>query len=218
MKTPNDHQNYAIIAERNRIARDIHDTLSHGFTGILLQLEIADQALADRLPRDAAGSIRRARELALESLQDMRHSISGIRSPVIEERNLCGALDSLIKKMTSGSALRTEFIATGRTVDLPARWQENLLNIGREALTNTIRRARASRFNVRVSYGARELRLNLDDDGRGFDPGEFNGGFGLQGMRERAETVGGLLSVSSVKGIGTSIRVALPLCQLNREN
>jgi signal transduction histidine kinase len=111
-----------------------------------------------------------------------------------------------------GTALHTKFAAQGKLPTLPQAWQENLLRIGQEALTNTLKYAHARNFETRLSCKAKELRLELRDDGDGFKIKDQNDGVGLTGMRERVEQMGGTLTLKSQRGKGTNIVVVLP-CQ-----
>jgi len=121
-----------------------------------------------------------------------------------------GALKGIIKNTTFGTALHTKFDTQGKLPEVPRPWQENLLHIGQEALTNTLKYAHARNFETRLSYKARELRLQLRDDGDGFKVKERHDGAGLTGMRERVEQMGGELKISSLRGKGTKITIVLP--------
>ena len=127
-----------------------------------------------------------------------------------EEHNFWDALKGIIRNTTVGTALHTKFEAHGKLPELPWPWQENLLHIGQEALTNTLKYARARNFETRLSYKAKELSLELRDDGHGFRVKERHDGVGLTGMRERVEQMGGELKISSSRGKGTKITVVLP--------
>jgi signal transduction histidine kinase len=199
----------AIAAERSRMARDIHDTLAHGFTGVMLQLEAAEDALSRNLAGMASKHVGRAREIARDGLREARRSVGALRSEPIERRNLCEAMNGMMKKMTDGTALRAQFVSSGRRRELPMVCEENLLHIGREALTNTVRHARATEFEARLAFDAKTVRLDLRDNGCGHDPAASNDGFGLLGMRERVESIGGRLLIRSARGLGTSIFVVL---------
>ncbi|MGH7969370.1 MAG: GAF domain-containing protein, partial [Limisphaerales bacterium] len=120
----------AVIAERNRMARDIHDTLAQGFTGVIVQLEAAADASSEGLTKDANEHIARAGDLARWSLQEARRSVQALRPLALEEKDLYGALDDLLKKMTTGSGLQTELALKGAPRGLPTLWGENLLRIG----------------------------------------------------------------------------------------
>jgi len=200
----------AVVAERNRLARDIHDTLAQGLTGVIVQLEAAEDAQARNLVKDAAAHVERASELAREGLQEARRSVHALRPLVLAGKNLCAAMEELMRKMTMGTSLRAEFTIQGEPQPLPQEWEENLLRVGQEVLTNTLRHARASHFKVHFVFDPQTIRLELRDDGCGFDPAKRHDGFGLLGIKERVETMGGELAVQSVAENGTAIFVVLP--------
>ena len=201
----------AVIAERNRMARDIHDTLAQGFTGVIVQLQAAEDARQRGLAVAADEHVRRASDMARESLGEARRSVHALRPQSLEENDLCEALDAMFTKMTAGTALRTEFSFQGDPRSLPATWEENLLHIGQEALTNVLRHAGASNFTARITFERDQARLDFRDDGCGFDPDGKRGGFGLRGMRERVERMGGGLVIRSEPGRGCAISVTVPL-------
>jgi signal transduction histidine kinase len=190
----------AVAAERNRMARDI-----------LVTLEAVEEAMSQKLTAKAEEHLSRAGELAREVLQEARRSVQSLRPRALEEKGLCEALDALIQKMTEGTSLRASFMVQGQPRDLPPEWEENLLRIGQEVLTNALRHAQASEFNAQIAFDDREIRLHLRDNGLGFDPAARHDGFGLQGTRERVEGMGGHLSIQSRRDGGTAIYVVLPL-------
>jgi PAS domain S-box-containing protein len=206
----------AVMAERNRMARDIHDTLAQGFTGVILQLEAVEEATSQRLAAKAGEHLTRASELAREGLREARRSVWALRPQTLEEKDLCEALRGLIQKLTAGTPVRAEFIVQGKPRGLPQDWEENLLRIGQEVLTNSLRHAQASEFKAQLAFHEGEIRLNLRDNGSGFDPAGRHDGFGLQGMRERVEGMGGQMSIQSAKGEGTAIFIVLPLANALR--
>jgi signal transduction histidine kinase len=128
----------------------------------------------------------------------------------LQHGNFWDALKGIIKNTTAGTALHTTFELRGKLRDLPPVWQENLLHIGQEALTNALKYAHPRNFETRLSCNANELRLELHDDGDGFKVSEQHDGFGLAGMRERVEQMGGKLTIASSRGKGTKVVVALP--------
>jgi len=205
----------AVMAERNRMARDIHDTLAQGFTGVIVQLEAAADATSKGLAKEAEEHLDRAGDLARESLREARRSVLALRPQVLEENNLCAALESLLKKMTAGTPVQAEFISQGEPRKLPPEWEENLLRIAQEVLTNVLRHAQASHFSAQLEFDASEIRLELRDNGRGFDPAGKHDGFGLIGMKERVEGMGGQLTIQSVNGMGTAIQIVLPLTDIH---
>ena len=206
----------AVAAERNRMARDIHDTLAQGFTSVIVQLEAVEEAMSQRLPGKAGEHLTRAGELARESLQEARRSVRALRPRALEEKELREALEGLIQRMTEGTGLRANFIVQGEPRELPLDWEENLLRIGQEVLTNVLRHAQASQFNAQLAFDDSEIRLHLRDNGSGFDPARRHDGFGLQGMRERVEGMGGRMSIRSAKGEGAAISIILPLANAGR--
>ena len=185
----------AVFEERNRMARDIHDTLAQGFTGVIVQLEAAEDAISCGSRREADKHLHRAGELARQSLSEARRSVHALRPRALEEHNFWDALKGSIKNTTVGTALHATFEAQGKLPELPQPWQENLLHIGQEALTNTLKYAHARNFKTRLTYKAKELRLELRDDGDGFKVKDRHDGVGLRGMRERVEQMGGELEI-----------------------
>ena len=201
----------AILEERNRMARDIHDTLAQGFTGVIVQLEAVEDAIACCRRKEANEHLQRAGELARRSLNEARRSVHALRPQALQGANFWEALKGLIKNTTAGTALHTTFNVRGKMRHLPLVWQENLLHIGQEALTNALKYAHPRNFETRLTFNTKELRLQLRDDGDGFKIMDRHDGFGLAGMRERVEQMGGTLKISSARGKGTEVTVVLPL-------
>jgi PAS domain S-box-containing protein len=201
----------AVLAERNRMARDVHDTLAQGFTGVIVQLEAAEYAISERDRKDADSHLHRARELARKSLSEARRSMRALRPQALEQDDFWQALKRIIKNTTVGTSLRTSFETQGKVPVLPQAWQENLLRVGQEALTNALRYAHAQHFRTRLICNAKNVRLELSDDGDGFQLKDRHDGFGLTGMRERAEEMGGKLKIVSSPGRGTTIMATLSL-------
>jgi len=192
------------------MARDIHDTLAQGFTGVIVQLEAAEDAIVCGSRKEADKHLRHAGELARRSLSEARRSVHALRPQALQEHNFWDALKGIIKNTTAGTSLHITFQAQGKLPELPQPWQENLLHIGQEALTNTLKYAHAANFETRLSYKAKELRLELRDDGDGFKAEDRHDGVGLTGMRERVEQMGGELKITSSRRKGTKITVLLP--------
>ena len=160
MRLSRESQQAAVIAERNRMARDIHDTLAQGLTGVIVQLEAAEDAQAQNLAKDAAAHIERASDLARDSLQEARRSVHALRPLVLAGKNLCAAIEELIRKMVTGTNLHTEFTIQGEPQLMPQEWEENLLRVAQEVLTNTLRHARASHFKVHFAFDPQTIRLS----------------------------------------------------------
>jgi signal transduction histidine kinase len=190
------------------MARDIHDTLAQGFTGVIVQLEAAADASSRGMDKESEKHRDRASELARESLDEARVSLRALRPSVLEKNELCGALDGLFAKMTKSISLQAEFHCHGKKRSLPARWDEHLLRIAQESLSNSNRHSNARRFLADLYYDAAEIRLELRDDGGGFDVALRHEGFGLIGIQERVDEMGGTLVIRSTStGTTTSVRV-----------
>jgi signal transduction histidine kinase len=192
----------AVLEERTRMARDIHDTLAQGFTGVIVQLDAAVEALRDEEPEGAGKHIG----LARESLGEARRSVHALRPRALEKAAFHEALKAIITNTTAGTSLRADFELDGQPCQLAPSVEENLLHIGQEALTNTLKHAHATEFRARLSFNPGGIRLELRDNGDGFlaDAGN-GGGFGLIGMKERAEQIGATRTVTSEPGAGTNI-------------
>ncbi|HMP82239.1 MAG TPA: GAF domain-containing protein [Verrucomicrobiota bacterium] len=199
----------AVIAERNRLARDMHDTLAQGFTGVIMQLEAAKGAMASADAASAVTHIERAEALARSSLGEARRSVRAMRTRSLVDGTLSTALDDLLKRMTSGTELQAELAVRGLTRPMPPACEEGLLRIAQESLTNTIKYAKARRFSATLSFLSGAVQLQLADDGCGFDPRAESDGFGLIGMRERTEQMAGQFVLRSKPGEGTEIVVEL---------
>ena len=204
----------AVLAERNRIAREIHDNLAQEILGISVQLEIVARTMASA-PDAARKHLDRARALVRSSVAEARRYVWDLRSQSLDERDLPAALAEMTRRLTAESGVQTQFSVGGTFRPLAPQVENNLLRIGQEAVNNAVRHARARVITVSLEFGAREVRLEVKDDGRGFDSGNYNGGagghFGLVGMRERAEQMGGTASVASAPGRGTAVTVSVPI-------
>jgi len=199
----------AVIAERNRMARDIHDTLAQGFTGVIMQLEAVKGALAQNNVAEATDRVERAGDLARVGLGEARRSVLALRPRSLQGTTLCVALDNLLKRMTNGSGLQAEFHLEGAEPAMPAEWEEGLLRVAQESLTNTIKHAKAKNFRATLTMGAKEIQFRLVDDGSGFDLQAEHDGFGLLGMKERVDQLGGQFILRSMPDQGTEIQIIL---------
>src|SRR5438445_2900422 len=140
----------AILEERNRLARDIHDTLGQGFTGVIVQLEAVEDAIAWCRRKEANEHWQRTRELARQGLNEARRSVHALRPQGLQRGNFWEALKGIVKNTTAGTTLHTRFELRGKLRELPLVWQENLLHIGQEALTNALKYARPRNFETRL--------------------------------------------------------------------
>jgi signal transduction histidine kinase len=198
-----------VIEERNRMARDIHDTLAQGFTGVIIQLEAAKEVIATGEQPAALHHIQRAADLARSMLAEARRSVHSLRPIALEQIGLRGAFLALLDKMTDGTGIESSFILNGHPRALPLEWEEALLRIGQEALTNALRHASMRRFAVTLTFSPSGVELTLADDGVGFNPDRMSPGMGLAGMRERIERLRGELRIASHPATGTTIMARL---------
>jgi signal transduction histidine kinase len=201
----------AVLGERNRMARDIHDTLAQGFTGVIVQLEAVADAISSGDHKEGEKYLQRASELARRSLNEARRSVHALRPAALQRANFWEALKGIIKNTTAGSAICTRTKLKGKVPDLPPDWEENLMHIGQEALTNALKYAHADLFETHLICNAKQLRLEFQDDGDGFKLRDRHDGFGLAGMRERVEQMGGELKIITARGQGTKVSVVLPM-------
>jgi two-component system NarL family sensor kinase len=202
------------VEERNRLAREIHDTLAQGLTATALQLESAD-ALLDAGPEEAHEPLRRALSLTRSNLEEARRSVLDLRAAPLEGRPLSEALKALVERWEAETGIGARYRAVNGSRPLPPRVEAALYRICQETLTNVARHAAAERVTVRLVATPERVRLVVEDDGRGFDASDVpEGRHGLVGMRERAEMLGGTLEVRSNPGAGTRIEAAVPLEKL----
>ena len=199
-----------ILEERTRMARDIHDTLAQGFTGVIVQLEAVAGAISCGKPKKVSKCLQRAADLARRSLNEARRSVHALRPEALERTNFWEALKGIIKNTAAATPIRTKSTLRGKLPQLRLDWQEDLMRIGQEALTNTLKYAHADTFETRLICHANKLRLEFQDDGDGFNVKDQHDGVGLTGMRERVAQMGGELKISSARGKGTKITVVLP--------
>jgi signal transduction histidine kinase len=204
-------QRAAVLEERNRMAREIHDTLAQGLTGVVVHLQAAEDVDTTD-PADRQAHITQALLLAKESLTEARHSVWALRPHALEKSDLYGALLTVTEQMTAGTTLCARCRVEGTPYPLPPEVESNLLRIGQEALTNTLKHAGASELCLEVAFESAQVRLRVRDNGQGFDPERPAAeGFGLRGLRERAESLGAELLLTSHPGQGTQIVISVPV-------
>ena len=199
----------AILQERNRLAREIHDTLAQGFVAMKLHLDVIEDLLGDE-PDAIRPHIERARVLVRDSLAEARRSVQALRASALEQGDLTSALRALIETMTQNTSIRGEFLQHGQYRALPSDVEDELLRIGQEALTNALRHAGPTTIYVTLSFDADHLALLVQDNGRGFDPSAV-GGYGLRGIRERAARLNAQLTLDTAPGKGTRLLVSVPV-------
>ena len=198
--------------ERQRMAREIHDTLAQGLTGIITQLEAAQQTSNDTERERRIGN---AKQLARDSLAEARRSVQALRPQALEDGKLPDALAEEVARWSATSGVAAEVRTTGDAGALHPEVEATLLRIAQEALANVAKHAGASRAWVTLSYMGDVVTLDVRDDGTGFDPAlapesHIGGGFGLIAMRQRVNRLAGQLEIESEPGAGTVVSASLP--------
>jgi signal transduction histidine kinase len=205
--------------ERQRMAREIHDTLAQGLTGIVTQLEAAQQTTRDA---ERERRISNAKRLARDSLAEARRSVQALRPQALENSKLPDALAGEVARWSATSGVAGEVSTTGEARVLHPEVEVTLLRVAQEALANVAKHARASRAGVTLSYMEDVVTLDVRDDGAGFDPIQTppraagpdriqaEGGFGLIAMRQRVSRLAGQLEIESEPGAGTAVSASLP--------
>jgi predicted ATPase/signal transduction histidine kinase len=199
-----------ILQERNRMAREIHDTLAQAFTGIIVHLAAAERAMA-RDSQQVLTHIQTVRELAKNGLSEAKRSVEALRPQLLENSDLSTALNYIATQMSSHTDTSTMLEVMGTAYPLPVEVENNLLRIGQEALTNAFKYAKANTIQIELIYEEAQASLRVKDNGQGFDRESpcFSNGFGLLGMRERADRIGAKLVVNSQPGKGTEVIVSI---------
>lgn len=212
----------AVMEERNRMAREIHDTLAQGFSGIILQLEAAEQALGEDITA-AERHLNQARSLARKSLAEARRSVWNLRPQALEQVPLPEALKQEVDRFAQTTGIKAELTVAGVRRNVAAEIEAALLRICQEALTNVRKHAEATEVNVKLVFDEDMLELGIADDGKGFETRALSddevrkkGTFGLISMRERARSIKGNFEILSEKGKGTMVRVTVPLREVDR--
>lgn len=204
----------AVIAERTRIAREIHDTLAQGFVGVSVQLELVRRLMSTSL--DSAHEVLgQAQQLVQQSLAEARRSIWNLRAEPGPDEDLRSKLSNAVQQSMQNHALDVKIDVTGAYRPLPPKIETEVLRIGQEAVRNVVRHANATRLRVTLAFDSTKAQMTIWDDGQGFSPQQYaaapDGHFGLRGMRERAEAINANLNVTSSAGKGTQVSLELPL-------
>jgi signal transduction histidine kinase/ligand-binding sensor domain-containing protein len=203
----------AVLGERSRIAREIHDTLAQGYVGVSVQLEVLAELLRQRKMEDVGKQLDQTRDYVRHGLADARQSIWALRTPDASETTLPVKFRRMVEA-ARGNGLTTRFSLFGAYRQLPTETEREMARVAQEAILNVKKHAGASELWVQLEYGHETVALEIRDDGRGGAlerKAETSAGhFGLTGMRERAEAIGATLEVSSAPGEGTTIRLSVP--------
>jgi signal transduction histidine kinase len=201
-----------VFDERRRMAREIHDTLAQGLTGIVTQLQAAEQ-VASRVPGDPSGWRRHvdaAKRLARDSLSEARRSVDALRPEPLDGCRLSEALTSVAERWSAMNGIPAQVTTTGTARPINPEAEFALLRAAQEALANVARHAHATRVGLTISYMENEVALDVRDDGVGFDPAMPDRGFGLVAMRQRIAALAGTLQVESEPGGGTAVSACVP--------
>ena len=202
-----------MIDERSRLARELHDTLLHGVTAIALEAEAALPNV-HASPERALRTLERIIELAERSGRETRLAVSDIRQPMLKNGDFLRAVEAAAEGLVAGTAIALRTRTTGRLCQLSPDRQSVILRVVQEAVTNAVRHSAAGHVLVTLSYGTNDVSVSVTDDGVGVgdtrDLPARAGHWGLIGMRERAERVGGRVTLRSAPGEGTTIELVLP--------
>ena len=201
----------ATLAERDRLAGEIHDSVQQGLSGAMLQLDTTMKLPA--VSGDLLGRLSVVRNMVSYARQEVQHAVWDMDSPLLEGNNLGEALRRLAT-FTGSSELVPIVEVSGTPVSLPRFTTHHLLRIAQEATTNALRHAAARRIEIQLDYRADGVSLTITDDGPGFNPDDAlnkSGHFGLRGIRGRAKKLGGDLTITSAPGAGATIRIRVPL-------
>ncbi|GAB3135007.1 sensor histidine kinase [Tsukamurella serpentis] len=207
-----------VLAERDRLAREIHDTLAQGLSSIQLLLHAAERALPGA-PETATDHIAAARQAAGDNLDEARRFVAALAPPALDGTTLAGALERLCRTTGVRHRLTARFSLRGEPIGLATAQEVALLRVAQSALSNTVQYAYAENVAVVLRYGADDVALSVTDDGIGFDaaavpgPGPGTGGFGIPAMYARAHDLGGELTVETAPGDGTAVTLRLPLTE-----
>ena len=202
----------AVLEERNRIARELHDSLEQELAGITMQLDLAADCF-QQAPRVAQQALETARDMSRHSMVEARRSVWDLRCQLLENGDLVSALAQIVEPLVPREETKADFNILGRPVRLPGPVEMNLLRIGQEAVANAVKHGRARRVSIELRYEPASVCLTVNDDGEGFASGQPSptGHFGLLDMRERAQSMGSHLKVKSEPGHGTCIAVEVRL-------
>jgi signal transduction histidine kinase len=203
----------AVLTERTRLAQELHDTLEQTMTGIALQLDMVATQF-EKKPDHASHHLKLARNLMKQSQVDLRQSVWGLRSRADEQFNLTSALVTSGRQITGDAGLQIEVQTIGDAGPLSEIAEENLLRIGQEAITNAVKHSGAAAVKIKLTFDPQKVVLEIRDNGKGFDPescvGPRDGHFGLLGIRERTERLGGQVRIASAPGAGACLSVEIP--------
>jgi signal transduction histidine kinase len=203
----------AVMTERSRLARELHDSVTQLLYSVTLYAEAAAQLLGSGQTITAAEHLRELRDTAQEALRETRLLIFELHRPDIGKGGLVAALQARLEAVESRGGMHADLHSQG-VERLPRPLQEELYNIAQEALNNALKHAHAKSVHIGLHFEDAAAELEVSDDGVGFEPAteqQQSGGFGISGMRERAEKIGGTIEIDAAPGRGTRVFVRVPL-------
>jgi signal transduction histidine kinase len=199
----------AVLRERQRLARDVHDTIAHGFTSILMQISLIER-LKERDPAEALALLDQIKAQVRDSLGDVRRSVHALRPLEIDETGGIGGLARLVDKYAAATGVRSDLVVTGQACALPSAHELCLYRAAQEGLTNAFRHGHATQARVRLTFLPGLVTLAIEDDGHG-SAGPVTGGLGIVGIRERVGVLGGIVAAGNSETGGFVLRLHLPL-------
>jgi signal transduction histidine kinase len=203
-------QQLAVVEERQRLARELHDSVTQALYSVTLYAQAAHMAMSAGKQDEATENLQELQSMAREAMTDMRLLIFELHPPRLEEEGLAVALQDRLASVETRTGLQTELCTDGEQ-RLPLWVEEELYWIAQEALNNVVKHAQAQKVTVGLRFDEERARLEVRDDGKGFEPATArqSGGMGLRGMAERAQRINGKLEVESAPGQGTSLKVTV---------
>ena len=216
LKLQKETQSAAILAERDRLAGEIHDSVEQGLSAIIMQMEAAAKFVDQ--PEVVNGYLTMAKNMASFSRSEVQHAVWNLQSPMFENADLPAVLRRVAREISVGDSPRVMVSILGQIRPLPSVVEHHVLRIGQEALTNAIKHGQPNAIEITLRYENEQLIFTVHDDGHGFDPGlpgQGDGNFGLLGIRTRAQKLGAMLNLNSRPNKGTTIELIVPLAKVN---
>ena len=197
------------LTERQRLARDIHDTLAQHFTSIIMHLSAAKHSN----PESVQSEVQQAEDAAREGLDEIRRIVWDMQPEQIEKASLVEAVEELAARWSAENSVQVKMKVTGTPHSLPSSAETALLRISQEAMHNINKHAQAKNVNITFSFMEDMFVMDIADDGLGFEPSKIKNGFGMKTMRDRVEELSGTLTIESERGAGTAIAVSIPITE-----
>jgi signal transduction histidine kinase len=199
------------LTERQRLARDIHDTLAQHFTSVIMHLSAAKHSS----PESVQSEVQQAEESARDGLDEIRRIVWDMQPEQFEKASLIEAVEEVAARWSAENSVQVKMKVTGTPHSLTSSAETAVLRILQEAMHNINKHAEAKKVNITFSYMEDLFVMDIADDGLGFEPSKIRNGFGMKTMRDRAEELRGTLTIESEQGIGTAIAVSLPISDEN---